>query len=245
LQAQQIESRRFEHISLTKVQRWSKVPAGVSLFDSIIAFENYPFDAQSLAAEGLHLENLAAVEATNYPLSLIAHGGARHSAQLTFVLGYDPGLFDRQTAEALADELVSLVDDLARGGVRPRAGATAPAPGAAGAAAPAPDTAGPAERPYVAPRSPAEAAVARIWADVLGVDRVGVDDDFFALGGDSILSIRVAARLREEFGATLPPRALFDNPTVAGLALMFGHPSVGAMARLMDRDASPPRDYEL
>lgn len=49
LQAQQIESRRFEHISLAKLQRWSELPPGTSLFDSIVAFENYPLDARSLA----------------------------------------------------------------------------------------------------------------------------------------------------------------------------------------------------
>jgi amino acid adenylation domain-containing protein/non-ribosomal peptide synthase protein (TIGR01720 family) len=240
LQAQQIESRRFEHVSLTKLQRWSELPAGTSLFESIIAFENYPLDAQGLAADGLNLRNLVAVEVTNYPLRLIAHGGAKHSAELTFAVGYDPELFDQQTAKALAAELVDLLDGLTRSGVRRRDGTTT------GTVMPdVTDTGGPVQRPYVPPRNLTEAALARIWADVLAVDRVGVDDDFFALGGDSILSIRVAARLREQFGATLPPRALFDNPTVAGLALMFKHPTVGAMARLMDRGASPVRDYEL
>jgi amino acid adenylation domain-containing protein/non-ribosomal peptide synthase protein (TIGR01720 family) len=243
LQAEQVESRRFEHVSLAQLQRWSELPAGRNLFDSIVVFENYPLDREGLAAEGLHLQNVTAVEVTNYPLNLIAHGGTKHEDRLTLLIGYDPALFDAETIESLADELVGLFKGVARAAVDPL---TVGTPATAGPVAPSsPPTGGSRDQAYVAPRNPTEQALARIWADVLAVDRIGVDDDFFALGGDSILCVRVAARLRDEFGATLPPRTLFDNPTVGALALMFEHPTVEAMARLVDRDASPARDYEL
>src|SRR5207249_2521877 len=85
-------------------------------------------------------------------------------------------------------------------------------------ALPAPDGAPELESAYVAPRTPVEETLARIWSEVLGVERVGVEDNFFELGGDSILSIRVISRLRTAFGAEISPRALFTNPTIAGLA---------------------------
>ena len=82
-------------------------------------------------------------------------------------------------------------------------------------ALPAPDlTAG----TFVPPRTEAERVVAAAWADVLGVGRVGATDNFFALGGDSILSIRVVSRLRAAFGTQVSPRAVFEHPTVAALA---------------------------
>ncbi|MEU4805248.1 non-ribosomal peptide synthase/polyketide synthase [Actinosynnema sp. NPDC023587] len=84
------------------------------------------------------------------------------------------------------------------------------------AALPAPERAASVGDGYVAPRTEAERLVAGVWEDVLGLARVGAEDNFFALGGDSILSIRVASRLRESFD--LSPRTLFDHPTVAGLA---------------------------
>ncbi|MFL6120498.1 amino acid adenylation domain-containing protein, partial [Actinophytocola sp.] len=83
-------------------------------------------------------------------------------------------------------------------------------------ALPAPDLT--AADTYLPPRTEAERVTAAAWADVLGVERVGVHDNFFALGGDSILSIRVVSRLRAAFGSQISPRAVFEHPTVAALA---------------------------
>lgn len=70
---------------------------------------------------------------------------------------------------------------------------------------------------YVAPRTPVEQMLARLWAEVLKVDRVGIHSSFFALGGDSILSIRVVSRARNE-GLNLTPMQMFQRPTIATLA---------------------------
>ncbi|MER6504610.1 amino acid adenylation domain-containing protein, partial [Streptomyces sp. NPDC001455] len=71
---------------------------------------------------------------------------------------------------------------------------------------------------YVAPRTPGEETVAAIWQEVLGLERVGAEDDFFALGGNSILTLQVTARIRTRFGVSLTVRAVHDAPTVAALA---------------------------
>ncbi|RKH35463.1 amino acid adenylation domain-containing protein [Corallococcus praedator] len=70
---------------------------------------------------------------------------------------------------------------------------------------------------FVEPRSELEHQLARIWASVLGVERVGANDRFFELGGDSILALQVIARARQA-GIHLTARQLFQSPTVAGLA---------------------------
>jgi non-ribosomal peptide synthetase component F len=83
-------------------------------------------------------------------------------------------------------------------------------------ALPAPDFHRP-ERAYVEPHGPVQQTLARIWAEVLRLDQIGATDDFFALGGDSILGIRVAARANEA-GVPMMPEDLFQHPTIAGLA---------------------------
>ncbi|MBT2400164.1 non-ribosomal peptide synthetase [Streptomyces sp. ISL-100] len=70
----------------------------------------------------------------------------------------------------------------------------------------------------IAPRNAVEETIAGVWSEVLGVDSFGVDDDFFALGGNSILSVRAVSRMRKALGIKLSPRVLFDTPTVAALA---------------------------
>jgi amino acid adenylation domain-containing protein len=75
-----------------------------------------------------------------------------------------------------------------------------------------------AERPYTAPRTPVEEIVAGIWAEVLGVERVGLGEGFFDLGGHSLLAGRVVSRLRAAFGVELPLRDFFLDPTVDGVA---------------------------
>ena len=73
-------------------------------------------------------------------------------------------------------------------------------------------------RPYAAPRSSLERAIAEVWQDALGFERIGLDDDFFELGGDSLAAVRVIARLTELLRADLSPHTLLLHPTVAGLA---------------------------
>lgn len=72
--------------------------------------------------------------------------------------------------------------------------------------------------PYVAPRTPTEELVAEVWAELLAADRVGVNDDFFVLGGYSVLATQVVARLGERLAVGVPLTAVFEDPTAAGLA---------------------------
>ncbi|MCA1600240.1 MAG: amino acid adenylation domain-containing protein, partial [Acidobacteria bacterium] len=72
---------------------------------------------------------------------------------------------------------------------------------------------------YVGPRTGVEEEMARIWVEVLGVKQVGVYDNFFELGGHSLLATRVVSRVRKNMEVELPLRAIFEEPTVAGLAV--------------------------
>ncbi|MFC0435417.1 non-ribosomal peptide synthetase [Kutzneria buriramensis] len=85
---------------------------------------------------------------------------------------------------------------------------------------------------YRGPRSPLEEHLTAVYAEVLGLDRVGVDDDFFAVGGDSIRSIQVVARARAR-GVEVTPREIFECRTVAELAARVdGRATTGVLAEL-------------
>ena len=71
---------------------------------------------------------------------------------------------------------------------------------------------------YVAPRTESEEKLVRIVREILNVERVGVFDNFFELGGHSMMATQVVSRIQEEFGVSVPLRALFEHPTVDGIA---------------------------
>jgi acyl transferase domain-containing protein/acyl carrier protein len=76
----------------------------------------------------------------------------------------------------------------------------------------------PMDTPYVAPRNALEESIAELWQGLFGLSQVGVHDNFFKLGGDSLAAIQLGTRLRDTMGVDLPINELFEEPTVAGLA---------------------------
>jgi surfactin synthase thioesterase subunit len=105
---------------------------------------------------------------------------------------------------------------------------------------PAPDYAAEAGD-YVAPRTATEQVLADVFADVLGVPRVGARDSFFSLGGHSLLAVRLIARIRAALGADVPIGVMdvFTHPTVAGLAAVADRDTGGTGPRLL-YELTPP-----
>ncbi|SFC87958.1 type I polyketide synthase [Streptomyces aidingensis] len=91
-------------------------------------------------------------------------------------------------------------------------------------------------QPYVAPRTATERRLAELWSSVLGVEPVGVRDNFFDLSGNSLLALRMLGLVKDEFGVAVPTVTLFDKPTVRDLATVVG---AGAPAA---EPPAPPRE---
>lgn len=77
----------------------------------------------------------------------------------------------------------------------------------------------PSESDYIAPRTDLEKVIARIWAEVLQLEKVGINDNFLGLGGHSLNAIRIVTRLQEALGISLSLQSLFQSPTVEQLAI--------------------------
>ncbi|HEX6038128.1 amino acid adenylation domain-containing protein, partial [Longimicrobium sp.] len=95
-------------------------------------------------------------------------------------------------------------------------------------ALPAPERGARGTAAYVAPRSDVEATLAAIWSAVLGVERVGVHDHFFDLGGYSLLAVQVASRVQQAFGVSLPLHTLFQATTIEALSVRIAQAQLEA-----------------
>jgi phthiocerol/phenolphthiocerol synthesis type-I polyketide synthase E len=91
---------------------------------------------------------------------------------------------------------------------------------------------------YVAPEGELQEAVAAVWREMLGIGRIGADDDFFELGGHSLLGTRVTARLRSTFGVEVPVDAVFRAPTVAGLAQVVEDLLIAAIEAMSEEEVA-------
>lgn len=153
-----------------------------------------------------------------------AHMKERHERSLALAVSPAEGreAFLRALDAGLTQVYVSGLDLVQRDDVRAREEALAPADESAPAAAPsAARTAHP--RPelstaYVAPEGEVQTAICGIWADLLGLEKVGVRDNLFELGGNSLIMMQLGVRLRSLYGVSLPISELFDLPEVAQLA---------------------------
>ena len=85
-------------------------------------------------------------------------------------------------------------------------------------ALPAPEAARSEPEGFVAPRSAAEETLAGVWREVLGLEQIGVRDDFFLLGGHSLSAARILSRVRDALGVDLSLVVIFETPTIEGMA---------------------------
>lgn len=111
-------------------------------------------------------------------------------------------------------------------------------------ALPAPEVSRP-DNTAVAPRTPVEAVMVSLWAQLLRLEQVGITDNFFAMGGHSLLATQLISRLQETFRVDLPLRSLFETPTIAGLATVIETAIAGGETLVSEAIQPAPRDQPL
>ena len=201
-----------EHLGLNEIHRLIGQPR---LFDTVFVYENYPTDAARFAgADGLAITNLATRDFYHYPLSIQAVPGP----ELDLRVQYRADLFDEADIAALMAKFEHVLADVIADPTRPLwINRTVPVPPVR---TPAPEQHS--DGGYRAPVSPLERTLAGIYERVLGADRVGLDESFFDLGGDSLSAMRAVAAINAATGSRLGVASLFDAPSVRDLIQRLG-----------------------
>lgn len=204
IQAEQQRLLPCQHVRLAEVQRLAE--AG-ELFDTLLAFENFPQDGEY--AGGMRLTGMHA--SSHYPMSVAVTEGER--MRLRFA--HRPERLDRAGAEALARRMTEAIERLSTDEHVEVLAASA------GGRQPVPRPTAESARVLSAAAAVTAQRLCGLFARVLDVPAVGVDDDFFAAGGQSLLAMRLAAAVERELGVPVGLEAVFDAPTPAGLAAVI------------------------
>ena len=222
LQGAMREQEAHGWLGLPAIRRAAGFAGGRTPFDALFVFENYPVDPAAAHEDApIRLVDVSARDATHYPLALAAYVGAD---DLRLRLSFDRGLIAEPEAHVLVTRLQTLLTHVALNDV---AGARLEdLPVGVGTDRTMPDfksggnLAGSSRATefHATPRDTLELVMHRVWQEVLGVGAIGLRDDFFDLGGDSLLAIRLIGACNAAFGVALPMTALFENRTIAAMA---------------------------
>jgi thioesterase domain-containing protein len=222
VQNQQREMRLYEFTPLAHIQACSDLAPNQRLFESVVVFENYPQETEE-RPRSVVMRDLAGGAETGYPLTLVIE--CRQSIILE--ISYETGSWSEETITSLFPHLQMLLSASVRDPQQSvqtlqaelrehLSPAWLPAGRQETETLPTPAALLPTFSPP--PRDEVERALTRIWEAVLGVEPIGVRDNFFHLGGHSFLALHLLARVQQHFGQALPLSALLQGATVEALA---------------------------
>ena len=232
LQATQLDLTEHQATPLPAIQAVSQVPARYRLFDSLVVYQNYQMDEQSRHFGSAILTPIILPQATNYPLTLV---GMPADGKLGIQLIVHQKRFDRATAEAILADFVTILSNLAEG---------MPADTLTNqqwqAVAPATQTHVNGHTKTTVSGSEMEKLIAGVWQEAFEQENISLYDNFFDLGGHSVMIVAVHAQLQEALGRTFPITKAFQYPTISTLANYLQHgdqPIKVAVSAVQDRAA--------
>ncbi|MDV3129201.1 amino acid adenylation domain-containing protein [Mycobacterium sp. 21AC1] len=225
LQSAHNDTLEHQHLALSDIHR---ITGQDRLFDTVFVYENYPTDTgTTTSVDGLTITGFTSRDYYHYPLTVQAGPGR----ELQLRVQYDTDLFDTESLAALIGRFTQVLAVMAAHPGRraaighsdqhPRLNRWRRPESTAPPAVSAPDG-GDTGAAYCAPATLIEQILAGIYADVLGVDRVGVEESFFDLGGDSISAMRAVAAINAALDSHLEVPTLFEASSVRSLSRHLG-----------------------
>lgn len=212
IQENQLEALQFEHLSTNEIANFIQASSEGAVFDSLLVFENYPW--KELTAPGIRITEYRSGITSTYPLTAVVIPdeelelisvskdscvlpSEREWIQNSWKLLM--GNIHEFRQESL-QKLLDLVPDFVS---EPLEGLS--------------DSRGAVPSESVAPKNEMEIKMANIWGNVLGKRDIGINDNFFDLGGTSMMAIRLFYNIEKELGIKIPPTELLKRPTIKGI----------------------------
>jgi acyl carrier protein len=243
LQDQQLELNPFEYASPVQIQAWSGINTYGPLFETLVVLQA---PVHLAMPQNLSIRYDRGGMQTGYAVSL---GAVPDDEALSLSLTFDRSRVPEALAEQLASGLIQVLQALPEAAGRPPS-MLAAIDGLEKVGTPGQPQPGPVAgegRPYTAPRNITESTIALIWAALLNLPQVGIEDRFFDLGGDSINAIQLLSLIETRLGRRLPISLLFRNPTLAELAAEIGDealmPADPVLQPVNERGTKPPFFY--
>jgi amino acid adenylation domain-containing protein/non-ribosomal peptide synthase protein (TIGR01720 family) len=222
LHARLLQLNPFQFTPLAEIQQCSEVPWRYRLFDSLVVFQNYLVDESARCFGGeIEIADFTGPIHTNYPLLLLAEP----DTALRLTLIYDRQVVARTTAEQWGRDLSILLDQLPVSldqSIRELDVLLSPPPDASRRIRQ--KLLGQSQN-YVPPQTEMERTIADVWEKMFSLERVGIEENLFDLGGHSLLLVRMHEKLRAVLKIEFPVVALFEHPTVCSLARHLTQPA--------------------
>ena len=210
LQSQQLAAFNFEHTTQDLITSWLKWPSHLPLYDSLLVTQN--INIKDLKAGDLEVVEAEGKISSIHPLTIIVEPKDHN---LTIILRYNPKLIDKKLIHWIAKNFLTLTDvlndssevNLAQVGssisnfhVNNRKHKVIK------------------KAHYLPPTSDSELQLTRIWEETLGIHPIGVNDNFFNIGGNSFQAVKLFSRIHQTTGRNLSPSMLIQFPTISKLA---------------------------
>ncbi|MCH5586165.1 amino acid adenylation domain-containing protein [Shimazuella sp. AN120528] len=214
LQLQQLEQRKYEYVSLVDIQSWSDIPRGTPLFGTLFVFENYPTaGSEEELSHEIRITDLEVQDQSNVPLVLVSGPGE----QLLLKFQYLSPCFTEIEIEEFLDELVLLLEKMITVPTTPVKHLCQTS------------HIEKLDSPSLQKFRPTSknknllAGMTKIWEEVLSQTPIGLDQNFFDLGGHSFDAMAIASRVEQDLGFPFALSALFQCPTIGELCYYLEH----------------------
>ncbi|MGI9549672.1 MAG: thioesterase domain-containing protein, partial [Aurantibacter sp.] len=216
IQEQQQAARKYEYTSQDQIASFINWPAARPLFDSLLIFENYP--AMESKTGDVEVSDFRSGLTSTYPVTMAVVPGENKE----FILSILPEIVPEKSAIWLLESFEQILTCL----ISDKADSNAALDSFVQVFQDRPNlekkpTKTSLNRSYVAPRNEFELQLVRIWENLFGLNSIGIRDNFFDLGGKSLLAVKMFSVINAKFQTKLPPTTLLEHPSIAAITKLL------------------------